>query len=202
MFTGIIRHKGTIANVSTKPDGVYLRVTSSLGNEVAEGDSVAVNGACLTVLTRTVSDLTFRLMQETLNKTSLGEGAVGSSLNLERPVAAGERFDGHFVLGHVDGTATVKVIQKVSNDSIFTLQPLQHLMRFIIPKGSIALDGVSLTIVDCSTNDFTVSIMPYTLEHTTFGGLEVGNLVNIEVDMIAKHVSALLQQQQQLTTNH
>jgi len=199
MFTGIIRHLGTIAAIESKTDGVYLRVQTPLGNEVAEGDSVAVNGACLTVLTHNASDMTFRLMQETLDKTSLGEGTVGSSLNLERPVAAGERFDGHFVLGHVDGTAQVKNITNAGNDKIFTLQTSRKLMAYLIPKGSIAIDGVSLTIVDINKQNFTVSIMPYTLDHTNFGALKIGNRVNLEADMIAKHVSALLQQQRQLT---
>lgn len=199
MFTGIIRQKGTVAEVTTKPDGVYLRVQSSLGSEVIPGDSVAVNGICLTVLANTNAEITFRLMQETLAKTSIGTAKIGAILNLEQPVAAGERFDGHFVLGHVDGTALVTTITSAGADKIFTLEPSQELLAYLIPKGSIAIDGVSLTIVEVAKQSFTVSIMPYTLEHTTFGSVDVGYRANIEVDMIAKHVAALLQQQRQLT---
>lgn len=192
MFTGIIRHQGTVTAVDTKPDGVYISVATKLGTEVAEGDSVAVNGACLTVLEYTPESITFRLMQETLDKTSLEGVAKGSTLNLERPVMAGERFDGHFVLGHVDGTAEVTDIAHAGDDRVFTFKPDRSLLPYIVSKGSITIDGVSLTVVTATNETFTVSIMPYTLEHTNLGTVEVGDRVNLEADMIAKHVERIV----------
>jgi len=188
MFTGIIRHVGIVTDLSTREDGVYLTIKTDLAASVAEGDSVAVNGTCLTVLTHDASSIDFRLMQETLDKTSLGQAATGSALNLERPVAAGEHFDGHFVLGHVDGVAKVTNETEVNGDMVFTLEPPRDLMRYLVPKGSVSLDGISLTVVAVTDTDFTVSMMPYTIEHTNFKSVTTGYRANIEIDMIAKHV--------------
>tara|TARA_Y100000310_G_scaffold246561_2_gene251875 strand:+ start:72 stop:659 length:588 start_codon:yes stop_codon:yes gene_type:complete len=192
MFTGIIRHLGTVTDLATKEDGTYLTIKTSLASDVAEGDSVAVNGTCLTVLQHTANAIDFRLMQETLDKTSLGQATKDSVLNLERPVAAGEHFDGHFVLGHVDGVAEVTAITAAGDDRIFTLKPAPGTLRYFIPKGSVSLDGISLTVVDVTDETFTVSMMPYTLEHTNFGSVQVGYRANVEIDMIAKHVERLV----------
>lgn len=168
-----------------------ITISSSSLGEVSAGDSVAVNGACLTVL-NVGSALMFRLMDETLQRTNLGSLGEGSQVNLERPVAAGERFDGHFVMGHVDGVAEITEIQKVGQDKIFTFRVSDSLLPYLIEKGSVTLDGVSLTIVRVLEEGFTVSMMPYTLEHTTFGKSRVGERVNIEVDMIGKYVKRYL----------
>lgn len=193
MFTGIIRHRGTIASFNRQPDAAVISIETALATEVAEGDSLAVNGACLTVLEHNPKTITFRLMKETLDRTNLGQLEKESIVNLERPVAAGERFDGHFVLGHVDGVAKIAAIEEAGDDRIFVFEPPTDITKYLIPKGSIALDGVSLTIVEAHKQSFTVSIMPYTLEHTTFGQAKRGDHVNIEVDMVAKHVARLLQ---------
>jgi riboflavin synthase len=192
MFTGIIRHLGTVTNLITKKDGTYLTIKTSLAKNVVEGDSVAVNGTCLTVLEHTSESIDFRLMQETLDKTSLGQATKESVLNLERPVGAGEYFDGHFVLGHVDGVAEITDISAAGDDRIFTLKPAVDILRYFIPKGSVSLDGISLTVVDVTADSFTVSMMPYTLERTNFGSVEVGYRANVEIDMIAKHVERLV----------
>jgi riboflavin synthase len=172
-----------------------------LAQEVTAGDSVAVQGACLTVLTHTGQSLEFRLMDETLQRTNLGKLRIGSGVNLERPVAAGERFDGHFVMGHVDATCTVRAIQKLGGDKIFTFTLPADLSPYLIGKGSVTLDGVSLTVVKIFDGEFTVSMMPYTLEHTTFGKTAAGDAVNIEVDMIGKYVVAALRNAQAPMTN-
>ncbi|MEX1112579.1 MAG: riboflavin synthase [Candidatus Andersenbacteria bacterium] len=189
MFTGIIRHMGTIEKVGDEADGAKVfTIATPLSKELHEGDSVAVNGACLTVLTATATIWQMRLMQETLAKTNLGALTVSSAVNLERPLAIGDRLDGHFVQGHVDGVCTISDIQPAGDDRVFTFTPSPSLLPYVIDKGSVALDGVSLTVVAITDGAFTVSIMPYTLEHTTFGTRAIGDSVNIEVDMIGKYV--------------
>ena len=197
MFTGIIREVGYVRDLDRSGDGMILTFTrpASFGN-LREGDSVAVNGTCLTVLSADSTSWQVRLMHETLAKTNLGELQPQALVNLERPVAAGERFDGHFVLGHVDGVAEIVKITPVGDDRVMHVRlpagqagPPSDLIRYIIPKGSVALDGVSLTVVDVLPDSFTVSCMPYTLEKTTFGATKVGDHVNVEVDMIAKHIA-------------
>jgi riboflavin synthase len=200
MFTGIIRQLGSIASLEQQPEAAIIMVTTKLAPKVREGDSIAVNGACLTVLEATTNQIMFRLMRETLNKTNLGNLQEKDIVNLERPVAAGERFDGHFVLGHVDGVATIINIDAIGDDRIFSFTPSANFMPLLIKKGSVALDGVSLTVVDIhpanslrSKDIFTVSLMPYTLDHTTFGFRKVGQQVNLEIDMIAKHVERIME---------
>jgi riboflavin synthase len=193
MFTGIIRELGRISDLDRAGDGIVLTLTRPASfTHLSDGDSVAVNGACLTVLSSDETTWQVRLMHETLAKTNLGMVERGATVNLERPVAAGERFDGHFVQGHVDGVAGILEIKPVGADRVLRFRPPAALMPFFVPKGSISLNGVSLTIVEVLPDSFTSSLMPYTLEHTTFGSAKVGDLVNIEVDMIAKHVAHLL----------
>ncbi len=192
MFTGIIRHIGTISHKEATPEGVFLTIETALSSELSEGDSVSVNGACLTVLSHTDTTWTLRLMEETLKKTALGELTEGSIVNLERPLAIGDRLDGHFVQGHVDGVAKIVDLTAAGDDSIFTIEPDKALMPYIISKGSIALDGVSLTVVDVTDTTFTVSIMPYTKEVTTFGSRSVRDAVHIEVDMVGKYVASFV----------
>jgi len=190
MFTGIIRYVGNITKIKSQESSSDLVIASSLGQEVAEGDSVAVNGTCLTVLSHSKDTLTFRLMAETLKRTNLGNLKLHMAVNLERPLRPDQPLDGHFVQGHVDGLATVTNIESIGGDKIFTFKVSADLLPYLIPKGSVALDGVSLTVVDVNdaTHTFTVSIMPYTLEHTVFGKVEVGYHANLEVDMIGKYV--------------
>jgi len=202
MFTGIIRSLGKVTQVAQEDGAVVLTVGGEVAPPLAEGDSVAVNGACLTALSVTQDSFVLRLMQETLDKTNLGDLQVGSVVNLERPLTGGQTLDGHFVLGHVDGVSEVVAITAVGEDRIFTFKPPQDLMKYLIPKGSVALDGVSLTVVDVHDDTFTVSIMPYTLQHTTFGQAAVGYQVNMEADMIAKQVVSVLEKHQEATTKY
>lgn len=226
MFTGIIRHIGHVTKHEVKSDESTLTITAPFSTTLNEGDSVAVNGACLTVLEQTRDTFTTRLMAETLAKTNLGQLKTGNPVNLELPLTASQSFDGHFVTGHIDATARVTDSTPRGNDKIFTIEPPQDLMRYLVPKGTVALDGVSLTIVDVisppaeprserqslsTTGDkslrrtgsggglggyFTVSMMPYTLEHTIFGSVTPGYRTNIETDLLAKHVVKLLENQQ------
>lgn len=189
MFTGIIRNTGTLSSVAKEASGaVLLEIATELSASMHEGDSVAVNGVCLTVLEYTDSAWTARLMQETLNKTTLGNLRVNQKVNLELPVASGERLHGHIVQGHVDGVCEISAITLAGDDRIFTLKPPKELLKNISAKGSVALGGVSLTVVDVFPDSFTVSLMPYTLSHTTLGQHNIGDKVNIETD---KHTQAL-----------
>lgn len=189
MFTGIIRNQGSVISSTAEASGaVLMDIASSLSTDLHEGDSVSVNGVCLTVLSHTDSAWTARLMQETLKKTTLGNIKADQIVNLELPVASGERMHGHIVQGHVDGVCEVTAITPAGDDRIYTLKPSPEILKHITPKGSIALDGVSLTVVDVTEDSFTVSIMPYTLEHTTLGSYHVGETLNIETD---KHTRGL-----------
>jgi len=192
MFTGIIRDMGTITAVTTTGHDRLLEIASSHAAEFKPGDSVAVNGACLTVLKTTKTTWTIRLMQETLDRTNLGELVVGSRVNLERPLRASDTLDGHFVLGHIDGVCTIQNLTTIAGDTIFTFTPPPLHMRYLIPKGSVALDGVSLTVVDVTDTSFTVSVMPYTMQETTFGEAKLNQRINIEVDVLGKYVERLL----------
>lgn len=195
MFTGIIRHLGKIAHIEQLSDGAtQFEIVSELASEISEGDSVAVNGACLTAIEIQDDRWVIRLMQETLEKTSLGDVREGGSVNLERSLAVGEHLDGHFVMGHVDGVVEIVKIDEAGGDRVFTFSLPSPLAPYLIPKGSVCLNGVSLTVVDVFDDSFTVSMMPYTLEHTTFGSLSSGAAVNIEVDMLGKYVLRYLEQ--------
>jgi len=194
MFTGIIRHLGTIKRITKKDSTTHLTISSPLSTSTKEGNSVAVNGVCLTVLSSNQQTMTFRLMQETLKRTNLGQLKSKNTINLESPLTPTQSIDGHFVMGHIDGLAQVTTIKTVKNDKIFTFQPPRDLLPYLITKGSVALDGVSLTVVDVTKENFTVSMMPYTLEHTLFGQVSEGYLTNIEVDVLGKYVQRFLSQ--------
>jgi riboflavin synthase len=187
MFTGIIRELGTVSSVDTTPSDVTLHIKASNTKTLSLGDSIAVNGACLTVLDNNTTQFSVRLMQETINKTNLNFLKSGARVNLEKPLKVGQTVDGHFVLGHVDGIAKVLKITNAGDDKVFTFALSASLMKYIIPKGSVALDGVSLTVVDVYSNSFTVSMMPFTLKHTTFGQANVGYRANIETDVLGKY---------------
>lgn len=192
MFTGIIRHKGTVKSAAKRDGAVVFDIETPLSAEVAVGDSVAVNGACLTVLQTTKTTWQARLMSETLTKTNLGDLLPGGAVNLERPPSMNQGLDGHFVQGHVDGVCTVERIETIGDDSIFTFKAPAALLPYLIPKGSVALDGVSLTVVDVHNDTFTVSIMPYTMQETTFGSRSTGDRINMEADMIGKYVQSFV----------
>jgi riboflavin synthase len=192
MFTGLVQDLGTVKEVASSRDGVRLTVSCSLTAELREGDSIAVNGVCLT--TRAVRDGTFNaeVMNETLSRSSLRVLAAGSTVNLELPLRASDRLGGHIVQGHVDA---VGVLSAVSEDGFARRMEIgapPELLRYVVKKGSIAVDGVSLTVAEITERSFTVSLIPETLARTTLGAAEAGTEVNLEVDVLAKYVEKLV----------
>ena len=185
MFTGLVQHTGRVASRA----GGRLRIDASL--DLAEGDSVAVNGVCLTAAE--VGEAGFRadVMDETLRRSALGDLRAGDPVNLELPLRASDRLGGHIVQGHVDGTATVESVRDEGLARVVRVAAPPGLLRYVIEKGSVALDGVSLTVTGVDDEGFGVSLVPETLERTTLGALEPGRLVNLEVDVVAKYVEKL-----------
>ena len=193
MFTGIVGEIGTMESVARSADGASLRVRAELAVELAPGDSVAVSGACLTVAS--VSDGAFEadVMNQTLSLTTLGELAAGGSVNLEQPLRAGDPLGGHLVQGHVDGTGEVRAVSEDGFARRLELAAPAELVRFIVERGSVTVDGVSLTVAGIGGGGFEVSLIPETLERTTLGGLVEGSRVNLEMDVIARYVERLMQ---------
>lgn len=191
MFTGIISHLGKVK--SFKNSVLTIEAGRSLTKNLKRGSSIAVNGACLTVEKLGVQPLfTVEVMPETLKRTNLGDLKVGDLVNLELPLGAGSRIEGHFVQGHVDGVGKVKSIVREKNSHIFQIDITKALVRYIVEKGSIAVNGVSLTVIRVGPSNFSVGIIPYTFRNTNFSTLKVGDSVNIEVDILAKYVGTLL----------
>ncbi|ROQ73547.1 riboflavin synthase alpha chain [Streptomyces sp. CEV 2-1] len=193
MFTGIVEELGEVTAVENLGDASRFRLRGPVVTEGARhGDSIAVNGVCLTVVDHGEQEFTADVMAETLNRSSLGALRAGSRVNLERPMAVGGRLGGHIVQGHVDGTGRI-VERKVSeNWEIVKVSLPAELTRYVVEKGSITVDGVSLTVVDAGPDYFTISLIPTTLALTTLGHKEPGDPVNLEVDVIAKYVERLL----------
>jgi len=194
MFTGIIRHVGSIVHVRASSGGRRLTIdVGPLAEDLAAGDSVAVSGACLTVvgLARMAAD--FDVIGETLARSTLGQRKPGDPVNLERPVSAGGLLDGHIVQGHVDGVAEVRSVRRGA-ERVVELAAETQLTDLMVPKGSVAVDGVSLTLVDVAERRFSVALIPATLAETTLGGLGAGALVNVETDVIGKYVLRYLRQ--------
>ncbi|MFD8382739.1 riboflavin synthase [Streptomyces sp. NPDC059679] len=193
MFTGIVEELGEIVAVENLGDASRFLVSGPVVTEGAKhGDSIAVNGVCLTVVDLEDGRFSADVMAETLNRSSLGALAVGSRVNLERPMALGGRLGGHLVQGHVDGTGTV-IERKLSEHwEIVKISLPADLSRYVVEKGSITVDGISLTVVDAGPDYFTVSLIPTTLALTTLGVKQAGDPVNLEVDVLAKYVERLL----------
>ena len=187
MFTGIVETKGRVASAG---EGA-LHISAPGLDDLALGGSVSVNGACLSVTGFIEDGFTVDLVQETLRRTNLGRLVPGSWVNLERPVFANGRLDGHIVQGHVDGTASVVGITEEGNSKLIEMKLPPRLARYMVEKGFVAVDGVSLTIVDCGQNWLSVSIIPITSTVTTLGDLAIGDDVNIEIDILAKYVERL-----------
>jgi riboflavin synthase len=193
MFTGIVEELGTIAALERQADAIRLTVrAATVLQDAALGDSIAVNGCCLTVAERTETTWTADVMQETLDKTSLAGVGAGDRVNLERAVTAGTRLGGHIVQGHVDGVGTLTARTPSEYWELVEVQMPDALARYLVDKGSITVDGVSLTVVESGPDRFTVSLIPETLARTTLGHKQVGDTVNLEVDVIAKHVEKLV----------
>ncbi len=196
MFTGIVEERGEIVAVDDLGDSVRLAVRGRVVTAgTHRGDSIAVDGCCLTVVDVDDDVFTADVMRESLRRTSLGRAAPGVVINLERAVPADGRMGGHLVQGHVDGTGTLRARQSSAHWDVVTIELPPELSRYVAPKGSIAVDGVSLTVVDVYDGDppeFTVSLIPTTLTATTLGDRSLGDVVNLEVDVIAKYVERLL----------
>ncbi|QEV16996.1 riboflavin synthase [Streptomyces alboniger] len=193
MFTGIVEELGEITAVENLPDASRFRLRGPVVTEgVGHGDSIAVNGVCLTVVEHEGDEFTADVMAETLNRSSLGALTVGSRVNLERPTSVGARLGGHIVQGHVDAVGTVVAREPSENWEIVKVSLPAGLSRYVVEKGSITVDGVSLTVVDAGPDYFTISLIPTTLALTTLGIKQPGDPVNLEVDIIAKYVERLL----------
>ncbi|MER6211931.1 riboflavin synthase [Streptomyces sp. NPDC001642] len=193
MFTGIVEELGEVTAVENLNDASRFRLRGPIVTEGAKhGDSIAVNGVCLTVVEFEGDEFTADVMAETLNRSSLGVLAVGSRVNLERPMALGARLGGHIVQGHVDGTGEIIERKPSENWEIVKISLPADLTRYVVEKGSITVDGISLTVVDAGPDYFTVSLIPTTLGLTTLGHKQPGDPVNLEVDVIAKYVERLM----------
>jgi riboflavin synthase len=191
VFTGLVGTTGEIAAIGRDADGVRLSVTTDLAAELADGDSVAVNGVCLTARGVREGGFDADVMEETLRRSSLGPLTEGDSVNLELPLRASDRLGGHVVQGHVDGVGTVEAVSADGFARIMRIAAPSNLLRYVVEKGSIAVDGVSLTVSSVDSTAFEVSLIPETLERTTLGDATPGRQVNLEVDVLAKYVEKL-----------
>ncbi|MGI6033460.1 MAG: riboflavin synthase [Coriobacteriales bacterium] len=192
MFTGIIEEVGTVARIERGAKSARLSIAArTVLEDTKVGDSIAVNGVCLTVTSLSPGRFTADVMHETLERSSLGSLKPGSSVNLERAVQLGGRLGGHIVSGHIDGTGTLRSIERDDTAIWYTVATKPELLRYIVEKGSIALDGISLTVARVDATGFSVSTIPHTNEETTLPDRKVGDTVNLECDVIAKYVEKL-----------
>ena len=189
MFTGIVEEVGIVAKISD--NGMTVRASKVL-EDVKLGDSIAVNGACLTAVNFTKSEFSVDLSPETMRRTSLGQLSEGSPVNLERALLASDRMGGHIVQGHVDGTGRIMSTKTEGDSIIFRVRVPKRLNRYIVEKGFVAVDGISLTVVKRGASSFTLAVIPYTLKNTNLVSLSVGDRVNLEADILAKYVESLL----------
>jgi riboflavin synthase len=192
MFTGLIADLGEITDVAHSPDGVVLTVSSALTGELSEGDSISVNGVCLTATSIAEHRFSAEVMNETLRLSSLAEAGAGSPVNLELALRASDRLGGHVVQGHVDGVGRIASIAPDGFARQVEIAAPEEVLRYVVHKGSITVDGISLTVSGLGDRSFTVSLIPETLERTNLGEAEVGTVVNLEVDVLAKYVERLM----------
>ncbi len=188
MFTGLIAELGHVARVERSPEGARVRIEASTAAELRDGDSVAVNGVCLTATEVDGGAFSAEAMHETLARTSLGALDAGARVNLELPLRAGDRLGGHVVQGHVDGVGTIRALGDDGFARRVRIEAPEAVLRYVVEKGSIAVDGVSLTVAELDDRSFTVSLIPETLERTNLGSAQPGQAVNLEVDVLAKYV--------------
>ena len=193
MFTGIIETLGKVEKLEKDGGNLHIAIASDITSELKIDQSVAHNGVCLTVVSLNDESYTVTAIEETLNKTNLADLELGNEINLERAMVLGARLDGHIVQGHVDQTAVCKSVEEKDGSWIYTFEYDPKLNNVTIEKGSITVDGVSLTVVDSEKNSFSVAIIPYTYEHTRFHTYKVGTTVNLEFDVVGKYVSRLLE---------
>ncbi len=189
MFTGIVEEVGAVTQINER--GMTVQGSTVMG-DLKLGDSVSVNGACLTVVSQTAKEFSVDLSPETMRRTSLGDLNAGSRVNLERALAVGDRLGGHIVQGHVDGTGRVMSTRVDGDSIIFRIRAPKRLMPYVVEKGFIAVDGISLTVVKRGASSFTLAVIPYTLHNTNLELLLIGDRVNLEADILAKYVENLL----------
>ena len=191
MFTGIIEDLGVITNLEQDNDNLHLTLKSNFTNELKVDQSVSHNGVCLTVTSINHPLYTVTAIRETLSKTNLGFLGIDDEVNLERAMKLGERLDGHIVQGHVDQTAICKSVEFQNGSWLFTFEYNPSMSNITIEKGSVTVNGVSLTVVDSKKNKFSVAIIPYTYDHTTFKSLKENSIVNLEFDVLGKYIKRL-----------
>lgn len=191
MFTGIIETLGTVQEIIKDKDNVHITIASSITDELQIDQSVAHNGICMTVVAISKNLYTVTAIGETIKKTNISYWKTGDSINLERAMKLGDRLDGHIVQGHVDQIGNCIVAKETNGSWYYTFEYDESLENITIEKGSVTVNGVSLTVVDSKKNEFSVAIIPYTFEHTNFKNFEVGTKVNLEFDVIGKYVSRL-----------
>ncbi len=195
MFTGIVKGRGMITSVSKSKNRADLIIRVRLGKfgqGLKKGDSVCVNGACLTATKLSTGEAQFEVVSETIRRTNLGQARSGEMVNIERSLRVGDRLEGHFVLGHVDGTGIIDDIQKMSSETVIWIKLDKWLLKSLVPKGSIAIDGVSLTLTGIENDRISISLIPHTLKTTTLGIRRKGDRVNIETDILGKYVMSNL----------
>ena len=194
MFTGIVEELGRVAAIQELPDNA-IRITiegPTVLSDANLGDSICVNGVCLTVAQQDGDEFTADVMSETINRTTIGDLIAGAQVNLERPVTLSTRLGGHLVQGHVDAVGTVSAREHSENWDVVTITPPKDLLKYVVEKGSITIDGTSLTVSAVTDSTFSVSLIPATLEKTTLGIRQIGDRVNLEVDVLAKYVEKLV----------
>lgn len=202
MFTGIIEELGTVRKLDSLQDSARLTIEAAKileGSQV--GDSIAVNGVCLTITEMTKNSFSVDIMYETLRKTNLQELKQQTKVNLERALQLQTRLGGHLISGHVDGIGKISAIRKVGIANVYEIIATEDLTSYSIPKGSIAVDGISLTLVDVGQDHFSVSLIPHTFKNTTLGLKEIGSTVNLETDLIGKYVAKFLKPEKPLAKN-
>jgi riboflavin synthase len=192
MFTGLVADRGAVEALQATQDGLRLTLSTRLAGELGEGDSIAVNGVCLTATDVQADRFAADVMHETLERSTLGGATVGAAVNLELALRAADRLGGHIMQGHVDGVGTVTGVRADGFARVVTIAAGGDVLRYVVVKGSIAVDGVSLTVARIDGESFDVSLIPETLERTNLGTAEVGQTVNLEVDVLAKYVEKLL----------
>jgi len=192
MFTGLVEGTATVRRLEQNGDGAHLELETPLAAELEQGDSVAVNGVCLTAVGIESDAFRADVMAETLRRSSLGPLGEGDRVNVELPLRAGDRLGGHVVQGHVDGTGTVESLRQEGFARLIRIGAPPEILRYVVEKASIAVDGVSLTVAEVDDKGFAVSLIPETLERTTLGDAAQGSVVNLEVDVLAKYVEKLV----------
>ena len=191
MFTGIIETLGIVKDLKKENDNLHITISSTITHELKIDQSVAHNGICLTVVSIKNDEYTVTAIKESIEKTNLAEWKIGNSINLERAMKLGDRLDGHIVQGHVDQIGICKLIEEANGSWYFTFEYDSNLNNITIEKGSITVNGVSLTVVNSKENEFSVAIIPYTYEHTNFSSFQKGTKINLEFDVVGKYVAKL-----------